>query len=45
MGYKGGSALDIAFERGECIGRAGPLLGSTLRKADWIKSGKIRIFA
>jgi tripartite-type tricarboxylate transporter receptor subunit TctC len=45
MGYKGGGALDIALERGECIGRAGPLLSWTVRKADWIKSGKIRIFA
>ena len=45
MGYKGGGSLDLSLERGETFGRAGPLLSWGVRKAHWLKSGKIRILA
>jgi tripartite-type tricarboxylate transporter receptor subunit TctC len=45
MGYKGGGALDLALERGESQGRAGPLLSWVVRKPEWLKSGRIRILA
>ncbi len=45
MGYKGGGALDLSLERGETVGRAGPLLSWVVRKSHWLKSGKIRILA
>ncbi len=40
-GYRGGSPIRKAIETGELNGWAGGWLGWTLRKADWIRDGKI----
>lgn len=40
-GYRGGSPIRKAIESGELDGWAGQWLGWKLRKADWIRDGKI----
>lgn len=40
-GYRGGSPIRKAIESGELHGWAGQWLGWKLRKADWIRDGKI----
>ena len=40
-GYRGGSPIRKAIETGELNGWAGQWLGWKLRKADWIRDGKI----
>lgn len=40
-GYRGGSPIRKAIETGELHGWAGQWLGWKLRKADWIRDGKI----
>lgn len=40
-GYRGGSPIRKAIETGELDGWAGQWLGWKLRKADWIRDGKI----
>ena len=45
MGYKGGGQLDLAMERQETLGRAGPLISWIVRKPHWLKEGKIRLLA
>ena len=40
-GYRGGSPIRKAIESGELNGWAGQWLGWKLRKADWIRDGKI----
>lgn len=45
MGYKGGGALDMSMERLETLGRAGPLISWHVRRAQWLKEGKIRLLA
>jgi len=40
-GYRGGSPIRAAIENGELHGWAGQWLGWKLRKADWIRDGKI----
>ncbi|NKB21772.1 MAG: hypothetical protein GKS01_14870 [Alphaproteobacteria bacterium] len=42
-GYRGGSPIRKAIETGELHGWAGGWLGWTLRKADWIRDGKISV--
>lgn len=43
-GYKSGSEITLAFERGEVQGRVGWSWGSVKsRGADWLKDGKIKI--
>jgi tripartite-type tricarboxylate transporter receptor subunit TctC len=44
MGYKGGSDIYLAMERGEVQGRCGQTLGTVKsEKPDWLKSKKINI--
>jgi tripartite-type tricarboxylate transporter receptor subunit TctC len=45
MGYKGGGQLDLAMERQETVGRAGPLISWIVRKPQWLSEGKIRLLA
>jgi tripartite-type tricarboxylate transporter receptor subunit TctC len=40
-GYRGGSPIRAAIENGELHGWSGQYLGWKLRKADWIRDGKI----
>ncbi len=40
-GYKGGSPIRNAIEKGELHGWSGQWLGWKMRKADWIRDGKI----
>ncbi len=43
-GYKGGSEIDLAIERGEVQGRAAQSLdGWKLTKPDWVRDGKIKV--
>ena len=42
-GYRGGSPIRKAIETGELDGWAGGWLGWTLRKADWIRDGKVLV--
>lgn len=41
-GYKGGSDMDLALERGETTGDAGPALSVISRHPNWIKDNLIR---
>jgi tripartite-type tricarboxylate transporter receptor subunit TctC len=45
-GYESGDAVDLALERGEVAGRAGvSWAGLKSYRADWLRDGKIHIFA
>ncbi len=41
-GYKGGGEMDLALERGETTGDAGPILSVFVRKQHWLKDDLIR---
>jgi tripartite-type tricarboxylate transporter receptor subunit TctC len=41
-GYKGGTDMDLALERGETSGDAGPLLSVISRHPNWIKDNLVR---
>jgi tripartite-type tricarboxylate transporter receptor subunit TctC len=41
-GYKGGGEMDLALERGETTGDAGPILSVFVRKQHWLQKNLIR---
>ncbi len=41
-GYKGGGEIDLALERGEVTGDAGPVMSVFVRKQHWLKDNLIR---
>jgi len=44
-GYKGGGAINLAMERGEVQGRGNFYSGYLGAKPDWLRDGKVKIFA
>ena len=44
-GYKGGGGINLAMERGEVQGRGNFYSGYLGAKPDWIRDGKVKIFA
>ena len=44
-GYSGGGAINLAMERGEVQGRGNFYSGYLGAKPDWIRDGKVKIFA